>query len=242
MCLDGEKNDRVAFQARADYQNHAIGWLHRGYSSLGGGKVVRIPRIWMVYGECRVNKELHATDFVAGRGRLGPGVVTKHRRSQIFLGALKLLNRTDGIRIFNICLVHNQNWAFERLLNRINRTMKAWDSQCILFCDEGNEGEYTRLVRKMAVHNPIPSRFGAWKDTGSTTRNIPTDRILEDLFFKNSEKSYFIQMADFCAYALLRREKHLASKNKYGIHKAFDELTDVVVKPANPNDPMGVIR
>ena len=55
MCLDGEKNDRVAFQARADYQNHAIGWLHRGYSSLGGGKVVRFPRIWMVYGECRIN-------------------------------------------------------------------------------------------------------------------------------------------------------------------------------------------
>ena len=55
MCLDGEKNDRVAFQARADYQNHAIGWLHRGYSSLGGGKVVRFPRIWMAYGECRLN-------------------------------------------------------------------------------------------------------------------------------------------------------------------------------------------
>ena len=56
MCLDGEKNDRVAFQARADYQNHAIGWLHRGYSSLGGGKVVRFPRIWMVYGECRLSQ------------------------------------------------------------------------------------------------------------------------------------------------------------------------------------------
>ena len=26
-----------------------------GYSSLGGGKVVRIPRIWMAYGECRIN-------------------------------------------------------------------------------------------------------------------------------------------------------------------------------------------
>ena len=56
MCLDGEKNDRVAFQARADYQNHAIGWLHRGYSSLGGGKVVRFPRIWMVYAECRLKR------------------------------------------------------------------------------------------------------------------------------------------------------------------------------------------
>ena len=28
--------------------------LHREYSSLGGGKVVRFPRIWMVYGECRI--------------------------------------------------------------------------------------------------------------------------------------------------------------------------------------------
>ena len=60
VCLDGEKNDRVAFQARADYQNHAIGWLHRGYSSLGGGKVVRFPRIWMVYGECRFSIEYSA--------------------------------------------------------------------------------------------------------------------------------------------------------------------------------------
>ena len=61
MCLDGEKNDRVAFQAPADYQNHAIGWLHRGYSSLGGGKVVRIPRIWMAYGECRLQAFLPST-------------------------------------------------------------------------------------------------------------------------------------------------------------------------------------
>ena len=66
MCLDGEKNDRVAFQARADYQNHAIGWLHRGYSSLGGGKVVRFPRIWMVYGECRIR------DLLAVRRGLAP--------------------------------------------------------------------------------------------------------------------------------------------------------------------------
>ena len=110
-----------------------------------------------------VTKELHATDFVAGRGRLGPHVVTKHRRAQIFFHALKLLNRTEGIHIFNTCRTEKQDWAFERLLNRINRTMKAWDSQCILFCDEGNEGGYTRLARKMAVHNPIPSQFGTWR-------------------------------------------------------------------------------
>ena len=41
VCLDGEKNDRMAFQVRADYQNHAIGWLQKGYSSSGGGTVVK---------------------------------------------------------------------------------------------------------------------------------------------------------------------------------------------------------
>ena len=35
-------------------------------------------------------------------------------------------------------------------------------------------------------------------------KNTVIDRILEDPFFKNSEMSYFIQLADFCAYALLR--------------------------------------
>ena len=69
MCLDGEKNDRVAFQARADYQNHAIGWLHRGYSSLGGGKVVRFPRIWMVYGECRVKDHDRSSENIDNLAR-----------------------------------------------------------------------------------------------------------------------------------------------------------------------------
>ena len=31
------KIDQMAFQSRADLQNHAIGWLQRGYSSLDGG-------------------------------------------------------------------------------------------------------------------------------------------------------------------------------------------------------------
>ena len=37
MCLDGEKNDRMAFQARADYQNHAIGWRRRDTAPLALG-------------------------------------------------------------------------------------------------------------------------------------------------------------------------------------------------------------
>ena len=44
----------MAFQAWADYQDHAIGWLKRGYSSFGSEAVVPFPRIWMSSGECRL--------------------------------------------------------------------------------------------------------------------------------------------------------------------------------------------
>jgi hypothetical protein len=188
-----------------------------------------------------VSREFHATEFVGGRGNLGPRIVTKHRRSQIFYSAFQMMNGMN-LHIFNACLKSNPDWAFERLLNRINRTMEKWDNHAMLLCDEGKEAEYTRLVRKMSVYNPIPSRYGLWQDTGEPTKNITLSKIIEDPIFKKSNKSYFVQLADFCAYGLLRREQHLASKNRYNIHKAFDELAKVAVRACNPRDPMGVIR
>jgi hypothetical protein len=86
--------------------------------------------------------------------------------------------------------------AYERLLNRINRTMKAWDSHAVLFWDEGKEAQHRRLTRRMGVHNPIPSAYGVW-EAGSLTKNIPLEYVLEDPVFKSSEHSYFIQLTDF---------------------------------------------
>ncbi len=190
-----------------------------------------------------VTKELHAWEFVSGRRRIAPPprTVTKWRRCEIFKDGLRMLAEQDGVNIFNSALT-NQDWAFERLLNRINRTMKAWQSHALLICDEGKEAHLTRLVRRMSVHNPIPSRYGVWLDTGRFTRNIPLDRIIEDPFFRPSVRSYFVQMADFCAYALLRKECPLPSKNKYGLHKAFTLLAPICVRAANPRDPHGIIR
>lgn len=94
----------------------------------------------------------------------------------------------------------------------------------------------------MGVYNPIPSRFGVWTDTGLPTKNIPIDRIIEDPFFKKSEQSYFIQLTDFCAYALLRRERPVPSKTKYGIDQAFNLLSPILVREASTRDPEGIIR
>ena len=193
-----------------------------------------------------VYKELHATEFVAGRGRVAPNVVFKGRRCEIFKETLKMMSCLPDAHLFNAVFSKNQDAiAFERLLNRINRTMKAWNSKAIIFCDEGKDKEYTRLARKMQVNNPIPSQFGGWP-SGLPTKNIPLEYILEDPVFKDSKQSYFIQLADFAAYALLRKERPLPSKTKYGLDKAFYLMNnkDFFVTAATGSDPekLGIIR
>lgn len=131
--------------------------------------------------------------------------------------------------------------AYERLLNRINRTMRAWGSQAMLVWDMGKEAEYRRLSRRMAVYNPIPSMYAEW-GPGRPTKNIPLDYIVEDPVFKDSAESYFLQLADFSAYALLRRESPVASKSKYGLDTAFSLLQPVLFLNASYSDSEGIIR
>ena len=44
----------MAFRTRPDLQNQAIGWLRKGYNSVGGGTVVQFPLSWTSSGECRL--------------------------------------------------------------------------------------------------------------------------------------------------------------------------------------------
>jgi len=191
----------------------------------------------------RVRAELHAWKFVSGRGDIADRVVAKGRRCVLFREVLTAVTQLTGVRLFNAVFPANDEMrAFEWLLNRINRTMGTWDSRTILICDAGKETTYTRLTRRMGVFNPIPSRYGFWAETGARTKNIPIARILEDPFFKPSERSYFIQLVDFCAYALLRRERPVPSKTKYGLDKAFAVLSPILVLEASTYDREGIIR
>ncbi len=185
-----------------------------------------------------LHTELHAWKFVSGRGFLGDQIVTKYRRCIIFKDTCLLLKQMSGAHLFNAIFPANQGErAFEWLMNRVQRTMEAWDSHCIIVSDEGKEAAYTRIARRMHVYNPIPSSIYS-----GSSRNITISRIVEDPFFKKSERSYFIQLVDFCAYALLRFELPLPSKSKYGIDKVFPELEPALVKEANKKDPFGIIR
>lgn len=189
--------------------------------------------------------ELHAQEFLSGRNSAGVfHGLSRHKRAQIFHTSMKVTNwlNSAGVTLFNVCNIDDDQFrSFERLINRINRTMKARDSFAYLICDEGKEAQYTKLVRKMRVHNFIPSRYRSW-DNGDWSRNIPIERIIEDPSFKNSRDSWFIQHVDFTAYALLRRERPTPKTKRYGIHRSFELLDGCLERVCNPNDPFGIIR
>lgn len=189
--------------------------------------------------------ELHATQFLSGRGSNGQlSSLSRHTRSQIFHKSFAVVEYMHhfGVRTFHVCNNDDDQFrSFERLLNRINRTMTAWDSYAHLICDEGKETQYVRMVRRMRVHNPIPSRYDAW-DSGAATKNIPLDRIIEDPQFKKSSVSYFIQTVDFLAHGLLRREIPTPKARQRRIHLSFNQLNSVLTRECHKADPHGVIR
>lgn len=193
-----------------------------------------------------LNYELHARKFLSGRGSVNKlRVLSRYQRAQIFHTSFKMTNWLNdcGVTVFNVCNADdNQYRAFERLLNRVDRTMLARKSFAHLICDQGKEVQYTSLVRKMRVHNHIPSRYGTWDD-GGKAKNIPLQRTIEDPQFKESHKSYFIQLADFTAYGLLRQERPTPRVKRYRSHLSFGVLNaDTLETVCNPGDPQGVIR
>ena len=189
-----------------------------------------------------ITVEFHATDFVGGRGRISSQVVPKGMRCRLFRETLAFVAQLRGVRLFNaIAPKANESLIFERLMNRINTNMRKSGSNALIIHDHGKD--YTSLVRRLCVYNPIQSMFGAWPD-GRTHRNITLDNVLEDIMFRDSARSYFIQLVDFCAYALFRNEYPLASKMKYKLETSFEELHAICIPQcfAGDHKKLGIIR
>jgi hypothetical protein len=190
-----------------------------------------------------IKQELHAWKFASGKGQIADKPINKADRAKIFQ---EVMNFVADPKLFKIISSVNTNefYAFDRFINRINRTAEANETNVILICDEGQEAEFTRRLRKMRVHNLIPSNQGTWDSTGAATKNITTDYIIEDPFFKDSRSSYFIQLVDFCAYALLRSEKPIDSRTALGYDKMYDILKPITMSVNNAKDPrkLGIIR
>ena len=186
--------------------------------------------------------ELHATDWLGGRGTVAPGTVVRGERAKLFDLVLENIAKLPDVCILN---AHGPRAAedelFKRLMQRIENTAKARKSHALVISDEGKN--YDFLLRKMRRHNYIPSALGAWED-GSSSKNIPAEWVIEDIVYRDSQRSYFIQAADFCAFSLLRFENPTPKAIQMGFDKSFLRLEPVLLKIAFAADPrkLGIIR
>jgi hypothetical protein len=190
-----------------------------------------------------ISKEMHAWKFAAGKGRIANHPILKPERAEIFRKVMRFIAESKCFVVVSSCNT-NEQFAFERLMNRMNRTAASRDQTVLPFFDEGEEAEITRRIRRMRVHNPIQSKFGKWIGTGNATKSIPLANFVEDPVFKDSKASYFIQLADFCAYAMLRMEMPIPSRTVLGYDKMYEELrpaTRIITNKADPRG-MGIIR
>lgn len=195
-----------------------------------------------------LRKELHSTELIRGKGRLAAGPVGKGTRARIFDETLHFIAGLPDLQILNVCIrvphcpVDPYIRAFERLLNRIEANLKAAGCNGIVVLDEGKEGMIRRVARKMAVFNWVPSAFGVWQN-GEPTKNIAVSRVLEDPVFRSSADSYFLQLADVAAFALLKREvPPTPVVERYRIHMMFEALAPTLCRQVSPNDPDGIER
>ena len=90
--------------------------------------------------------------------------------------------RIGGVEVINVCLRKVDVKAYEkvsldRLLNRINASVKAAGRHAFLIFDEGKERMITRAYRRLRIFNPVPSRYERWEE-GERTRNIPVENVI----------------------------------------------------------------
>jgi hypothetical protein len=94
-----------------------------------------------------IRKEIHATDWVGGKGRIGVNFVDKTRRAALFNWLLSGITMMPDAQLINPAVpLAEEDRAFERLLNRINVNMRKAGSTAVIFADQGKN--YDGMLRR----------------------------------------------------------------------------------------------
>ncbi len=199
-----------------------------------------------VYG-LPLKAEIHASEYI--RHPPVPNI-QKHQRLAILRNYLDELAKLDYIRVTNVVVDKNGkstpydvfDTAWRTLFQRFENTVKFGNfpghfksDKGMVIVDNTEGGKLQRIVRKMAVYNPIPSL------TGGPARNIPTVRLIEDPHHRDSQYSYLIQSCDVCAYFL--QQKHAPSSyiRKSGAAHYFNRLQPILNTSASRTNGLGIV-
>ena len=202
------------------------------------------------------DRELHACDLLAGRGRLARQGNAGRRLSpkdgaEVFLDGLRIVEDAagsiGGVEVVNVCLrkadlMGYERLSLDRLLNRINSSVAAANRHAFLIFDEGREEMVSRLYRRLRSRNPVPSRYEKWED-GGRTKDIPIERVIGGPAFRSSHSDHLLQMTDLIAHALLKQEEEPSPRvERLNIDRAFGILDNALNRRASRRDPQGIVR
>ena len=155
----------------------------------------------------KTRPEIKATDIRRGQGPLLGLNLSPASRMRLFRGLMLYhAKKMTGVRTFAVAINKSaaalkgrepRATAWQFALQRVDRFCKSADSRAILFPDEGHGAFIKKTTRRFRRFQNIPGAHGGHLD-------IPLSRVLEDPNDRQSHDSYFIQLADWNAYAAHR--------------------------------------
>lgn len=193
--------------------------------------------------------EMHASHFIKG-----PPIpnMKRHIRLLILRKFLDEIAKQNYISITNVIVskagkpanydVFENAW--QALFQRFENTIKygnfpgGFRKDFGMVVTDATDGEkLKKLMRKMAVYNPIPNQ--AWAGTGY--RNLPLLRMIEDPFPKDSRDSYPIQAVDTTAYFVLQKFRPNTFIRKSGAQNYLSRIGNVLNTRASAAHPLGIV-
>ena len=202
------------------------------------------------------DRELHACDLLAGRGLLARNAGASERLlprqgAEVFLDGLRRMEdaaiRIGGIEVINVCLRKPDVRAYEkvsldRLLNRINSSVKAAGRHAFLIFDEGKEKMITRAYRRLRIFNPVPSRYEAWEEGGEDQEYPRRERHRRSRLPELRRRLSPPDGRPHRPCPPQQEEEPIPRVETHGIHEAFSILDRALNRKASRRDPQGIVR
>jgi len=167
-------------------------------------KLVKLRR-WLrtKYG-MRARDEIKATDIRRGQGPLAPLRWSQAERDK-FYGALLAIQSRMNLKAFAVAVDKRKlaagrdprEAAWQYTFQRVDSFCKQLGELATIYPDAGNGFFLRKLLRRVRKYQQITGRYGG-------SLSIPAERIVEDPNERASHDSFFIQLADWNAYAAHR--------------------------------------
>lgn len=201
-------------------------------------------------------KELKGSKLLSGRGRylrgkhqIQPSVAIQVYRQMLYY--LDFLPERSIISVVgqpsSTLYGHGRLEAvLYALLQRMRTACAKTHRLGMVFFDEGH-GEYRKLYRKARVFLPTGSNQGGWGD-GKRSKSLPLANFIKDANVKESEHSFYTQLADIVSFACLLKIRGEQTKltpwqAAVNAETLYDEIPAAALNDrASTTDPQGIVR